>query len=197
VIAVKTLQLHFLGERNYLHGTTLFDALCDYCMSGSNISFRVQRMIETDRVAAESFDPASGGASRFSATLVWNEASSAKGIGVVPMEPSATRSRIPFDEVEIVGRAEFAGATVVTCNPGNDSLVRNIVALNKALLFKLLQPSLPGQWLFARLDLDRYAATFGELRLAYRTRVGFAAVSSVIEIDGCTAGSVVFSWLKK
>lgn len=85
---------------------------------------------------------------------------------------------------------------VSTVVQGDESLVRNIVALNKALLLRLLRPPAPGQWLFVRLDLERYFDKFNELRLTQRSSLGFAAVSSQVEIDGARAGTVVFSWLK-
>ncbi len=191
------LDLHFLGERRYLQGTTLFDALAPYCRNGTAISFRIPRLIVSDRVRIESFDPGADDTRRFHATLVWNQCSSAKGLGVVPLEQSPAPQRRPFDEAAIVSRAEFATGVVVARDQRGESLVRSIVALNKALLLGLLQPPQPGQWLFTRLDLERCVETYRELRIVHRTSVGFAAVSSTIEIDGRAAGTVMFSWLRK
>jgi hypothetical protein len=191
------LSLHFLGQRSYLQGSTLFDALAGHCAGGRNISFRISRLIESDRVALEHFGPAKGDTNRFSATLAWNEGGTGKAVGITPLAPSASPRREPFDEAAIVGRAQFEGTMVSTAAQGSDSVVRNIVALNKALLLRLFTPPAAGQWLFVRLDLEHCLETFHELRLTHRTSVGFAAVSSSIEADLQNVGTVVFSWLKK
>lgn len=191
------LVLHFLGKRSYLHGTTMFDALAGFCSKGRNISFRISRLIESDRVKAEPFELESENVGPFSATLVWEESGMRRAMGVVPLVPSSVPLRMPFAEDTIVGRAEFSRTTVTTKFQGTDTLVRNIVPLNKALLLRVLDPPAPGQWLFVRLDLERWIGTFNELRISYRKHLAFAAVSSSIEIDGHETGTVVFSWLKK
>jgi hypothetical protein len=191
------LRLCYLGQRNYLHGTTLFDALRGHCRDGVDITFRIARLMETDRVMLEHCEPGKDGAGRYSATLGWNEGSSGKSIGVIPLPPSGNPARGAFDEGAITDRARLEGSLVSTADLGGESLARNIVALNKALLFSLLKPAAPGQWLFVRLDLQRDVETASELRIAYRASVGLAAVSSTIEIDGEAMGSVVFSWWKK
>jgi hypothetical protein len=158
---------------------------------------RISRLIESNRVAREDFDPEKGDSMGFYATLLWNEGELKKGIGINPAAPSPIPSRTPYDEAVIVSRATFHGATVSTTYQGNNSVVRTIVALNKALLIRLLSPTAPGQWLFVRLDLNQYVELFRELRIVHRASVGLAAVSSTIEIDGKTVGSLVFSWWKK
>jgi hypothetical protein len=193
----KEVVLHFLGGRTYLQGTTLFDGLRSHCRQGRNISFRISRLVESDRVSAERIDVDSEDTSRFSALLVWDEGGARRGLGIVPLPPSPTPLRLPFDEAAIVGRAEFTADSATTSFQGSETLARSLVALNKALLLRLLQPSGPGQWLFVRLDLDKYYDKFGALRLTLRSNLAFAAVSSSIEIDGHAAGTVVFSWRKK
>jgi hypothetical protein len=191
------LELVYLGERTYLHGTTLFDSLTRRLGSASDISFRVSRLIQSDRVALEQIEPGSADAVRYSARLDWSESGGRKGIGIVALAPSGKPMRLPFDEASILQRAHFEGSAVHVADQGEESPARVIVALNKALLLRLLAPPQLGQWLFVRLDLDRYQERFAELRLVHRTSVGFAAVSSSIEIDGRRVGTVVFSWLRK
>ena len=193
----SVLQLHFLGERRYLHGTTLFDALVPYCRNGNALDFRISRMIETDRVMAEPVDAAIGLQRRFHATLVWNEGGSQNGLGVVPLKPSPQPLREVFDEAAIVARAKWEAKAIMLSEPAEESLVRSVIALNKALLFRVLRPPKSGQWLFVRLQLDRVVSSFQILRVEHRLSVGLAAVSSAIEVDGEPMGTVVFSWLTK
>ncbi len=194
---LQTLKLPFLGARDYLQGSTLFDALASRLGRASDISFRLSRLIRTDRVAIESIEPSGKDADRYCATMTWSENGQRRWLGVVPDSPSELPERVSFDEQLIVRRARFSGPETYLADQGSETLVRTVVALNKALLQRLLLPPQPGQWLFVRLDLERYTERFGVLRLTKRTNVGFAAVSSLIEADGASLGTVMFSWLKK
>ena len=191
------LTLCFLGQRDYLQGTTLFDALEPWYADGSDIRFKIGRMLKTNRVAVEEASEGTFDVSRYAATLLWRVPSGERRLGVVPLPSSQQPQRMPFDEEAITGRAQWEGHQVTLIGQHGESLVRSVVALNKALLFKVLSPPLPGQWLFTRLELRQPVPAFEQLRLTYKSNVGLAAVSTAIEVDRVGAGSVMFSWLKR
>ena len=191
------LTLCFLGQRDYLQGTTLFDALEPWYAGGFDIRFKLARMMKTDRVGVEEVSDGKFEAARYAATLLSRAASGERQLGVVPLPPSTKPERMPFDEEAITGRAQWEGQQVTLVGQAGESLVRCVVALNKALLFRVLSPPLPGQWLFTRLELRRPVPTFDRLRLTYKNSVGLAAVSTAIEVDQASTGSVMFCWLKR
>jgi hypothetical protein len=191
------LTLCFLGQRDYLQGTTLFDALEPWYADGSGIRFKIGQMMKTDRVAVEEASAGTFDISRYAATLLWRDASGERRLGVIPLPPSAKPERAPFNEEAITGRAQWDGQQVTLIGQRGESLVRTVVALNKALLFSVLSPPLPGQWLFTRLELRRPVPVFERLQLTYTSNVGLAAVSTAIEVDRANVGSVMFSWLKR
>ena len=154
-------------------------------------------MMKTDRVAVEEGSEGTFDVARYAATLLWRDASGERRLGVVPLPPSAKPERAPFDEEAITGRAQWHGQQVTLIGQRGESLVRSVVALNKALLFKVLRPPLPGQWLFTRLELRRPVPVFERLQLTYTSNVGLAAVATAIEVDRTASGSVMFSWLKR
>lgn len=193
----RILTLCFLGQRDYLQGTTLFDALEPWYAGGSDIRFKLGRMMKTDRVGVEEVSGSAFDVSKYAATLLWRAASGERQLGVVGLAPSANPQRMPFDEEAITGRAQWEAQQVTLVGQQGESLVRSVVALNKALLFKVFSPPLPGQWLFTRLELRRPVPVFDHLRLTYKSNVGLAAVSTAIEVDQARAGSVMFSWLKR
>jgi hypothetical protein len=194
---VTSLTLCFLGQRDYLHGTTLFDALEPWYAGGSDIRFKLGRMMRTDRVAVEEASQGALDVAKYAATLHWRTVSGEHRLGVVPLEPLSAPRRLPFDEEAIVGRAQWDGSQVTLIGQRGESFVRSVVALNKALLFRVLTPTLPGQWLFTRLELARPISRFEQLRLTYKSSVGLAAVSTAMEVDGVGVGNVMFSWLKR
>ncbi len=193
----NTLTLCFLGQRDYLHGTTLFDALRPWYEKGTHIQFKLGRLMKTDRVQVEQLSGRGGTEGNYSATLRWGEVGTEHRIGVMPLEPSPSPERVPFDEESIVRRAQFEDRSVTVTDRQGESLIRMMVALNKALLFRILTPPLPGQWLFTRLELETAPTSFQKVSLRFRSNVGVAAVTSSIEVDGQSLGILMFSWLKR
>lgn len=193
----QTLTLCFLGQRDYLHGTTLFDALRPWYENGTHIQAKLGRLMKTDRVQVELLPGGGGTEVNYSATLCWGEVGTEHRIGVMPLEPSPSPERVPFDEESIVRRAQFEDRSVTVTDPQGESLIRMMVALNKALLFRILTPPLPGQWVFTRLELETAPISFQQVSLRFRSNVGVAAVTSSIEVDGRNLGTLMFSWLKR
>ena len=193
----QTLTLCFLGQRDYLHGTTLFDALRPWYENRTHIQFKLGRLMKTDRVQVELLPGGGGTEVNYSATLRWGEVGTEHRIGVMPLESSPSPERVPFDEESIVRRAQFEDRSVTVTDPQGESLIRMMVALNKALLFRILTPPLPGQWLFTRLELETAPISFQQVSLRFRSNVGVAAVTSSIEVDGRNLGTLMFSWLKR
>ena len=118
-------------------------------------------------------------------------------MGVTPLPPSKRPHREPFDEAGLIDLADFRDRTAQLNRPSPFSTVQTVVALNKALFTRTLKPPGPGQWLFTRLDLDRFLDQHSVLLVRYRSRYRFAAASSEIDVDGKTIGEVLFSWLPK
>lgn len=191
----KELTLCFLGQRQYLQGTTLFDALRPWYGAGEAIEFKLARMMRTDRVRVTAL-AAQDTPSTCSAHLRWRDASEERGICILPLEPSSAPRREPFDEASLVARARFGDDSVVLDGQQGETLVRSMVALNKVLLTSKLKPSMPGQWLFTRLQLRRAPVRFERLALHFHGNLGVAAVTSDIEVDGEPLGQVMFSWSK-
>ena len=153
--------------------------------------------MKTDRVQVELLPGGRGTEVNYSATLRWGEVGTEHRIGVMPLEPSPSPERVPFDEESIVRRAQFEDRSVTVTDPQGESLIRMMVALNKALLFRILTPPLPGQWLFTRLEIETTPMSFQQVSLRFRSNVGVAAVTSSIEVDGRNLGTLMFSWLKR
>jgi len=193
----QTLTLCFLGQRDYLQGTTLFDALRPWYENGTHIQFKLAQLMKTDRVQVELSPSAGRQEGNYSATLRWGEVGTEHRIGLIPLEPSPSPERVPFDEESIVRRAQFDDRSVALADHQGESLIRTIVALNKVLLFRIHTPPLPGQWLFTRLELETAPPSFQQVSLRFRSNAGVAAVTSSIEVDGRNLGTLMFSWLKR
>lgn len=191
---MQEIALSYLGERDYIQGTTLFEALEDYCHDGDRISLKISSLIRTDRVGVEPFLPDAPAPPGSVAILKWYSQEGNLALAVMPLSASKAPMREPFNETEITDLAEFSTATVDLSVQSPYSFIRTCVALNKAMLRRYLIPTEPGRWLFVRLDLDKYCNGYQQLSIRLRHNMRFMAVSSDITVDSKLVGSLLFSW---
>ncbi len=190
---IHEMLLPFLGKRTYLQGTTLFEALLALRPEATDISFKIAKPLLTDRVEIRISDQPSevpGAASLTFQGLDQHQ----HIVEVRPLAPSPRIGREPFAEQDLIALAGFDGDTIRLDRPSPFTTIKTIVSLNKALLTRLWQPPMPGQWLFGRLDVTHYPQDFKDMALTYRMRASFAALTSDISVDGAPLGRVVFSW---
>jgi hypothetical protein len=190
----EVLKLPFLGERSYLHGTTLFGSMQKYCANGSDLTFKINRLLETDRIELKTYDPTTAAPTDYHATLFWREEDQICGIGVTPLTPSPEPERQPYDESKIIEIASFDGSTATLRTSTPYLWISNVVALNKALLVRKLSPPQPGQWLFTRLDLNRIPMQVLPLEIQFMKNFNYRAVSTDISIASRSIGRIIFSW---
>jgi hypothetical protein len=187
------VTLPFLGDRTYLHGTTLLEALLAPHPDATDISFKFGQLISTDRVRIQRAEE--GSATKPAASLVLRDSGKNRvHLSVFPQLRSAEVRRESFDEHMAANCAKFEVDCLTLHAPVQLTTVKTIVALNKGLLSRLLAPPAPGQWLFTRLEVSHYPRTFQQVSVSYRARSGFAAVVSDINVDTEAIGQIMFSW---
>lgn len=192
------LRLPLLGQRAYLQGTTLFDGLRPFFPADCQGSFKVSRLILSDRVlVATTQHPArlARETGKFQATLHWRTSAAAGDLYVWERPASEAPKREPYDESQITRRAVMEKGRITLRGSSPFGYVATAVLLNKHLLLDQVKRG-PGQWLFARLDFDRIADSYEALSLAIDAVVaGGASVKSQIFVNGAPVGYLYFSWL--
>jgi hypothetical protein len=195
----QTFELPFLGTREYLQGTTLFEALEDHIEDGAAVTLRIGRIIESNRISVERGTQQS--AVNYDALLSWLPKDCAGndeitfGISALPRSEPITRD--DFDEASLWARSSFLDNSVEY--PWDDRMhwIKVAVSLNKAMLTRKFEPGISGQWLFVRLDLATRVTPKESLIIRFRNNVGLAAVASDIAVDGIDVGKLQFSWVKR
>jgi hypothetical protein len=192
-MAAFDLTLPFLGNRNYVQGATLFDGLMGPYPDATEISFKIGQMIVSDRIRVVNCkcdDP-----DRPAANLLLKDRSGAPvRLSVYQLSSSLDPKRELYDEAAIVNAARFDVDGVAVAPIPGLSTAKVMVALNKALLLRILSPRTRGQWLFTRLDIALYPKSMERISVRYRTRSAFAAALSDVSVDGQTLGKIMFSW---
>ncbi|HEX8295861.1 MAG TPA: hypothetical protein VF593_06140 [Chthoniobacteraceae bacterium] len=187
---LSTFILPFLGSRDYLHGTTLFDALLPFLPGDATMTFKFSKTIRSNcvQIAPE----------RGEASLAWKSASAGAGALQVHALPSAEPlERRAYPESLVRDGAEITGESVCYEDESPFSFVSTLIPLHKALLAAHVQPSVPGQWVFTRLDLAERPASFRRIELQLAGVFQDQLAHSKISVEGQPIGAIYFSWLPK
>jgi hypothetical protein len=190
------LDIGFKGNRNYLHGTDLFDAMVALNgeASGSAISdirMSFYRPI-THRVEAVRARPGSA-ASSHPAAMFELKIDGAPVIWALQEKAGqAVEGRRPYDEDAVAAGSRVEDRAIAQAKPTPYTFIERVVALNKRLL-DALQGGRKVSWWFARLELGRLPPAAPALRLGVETELGGRLVRSSIAVDGAPAGSIYFS----
>lgn len=193
----RFFDLPFLGQREYLQGTTLFETLEPFIDGGTAISLQLRKLIESNRILVESTGTSSSDLARFDAVITWLSKAEEVALGITGLPRREPIVREVFDEESLWERARFLDDAVEYPWEGRVHWVKAIVSLNKAMLTRKFQPASPGQWLFVRLDIERCVAPRKSLGIRFSHNVGLAAVVSEILVDEADAGRLQFSWAKR
>lgn len=192
----ETVQLPFLGSRNYLQGTTLFSSLWSFVPGDAEFSFKVPRFIRSDviRVVAQTADEAKP--SDWDAILTWKQPAASGMVTASAATGSASPLREPFDEESIVKLGTFSKDAISCSKRSPYPLVPTIVALQKAYLLRNVRDGSGGQWIFTRLDLSTLPSDTAGLRLDSMTfAAGQTVCRSRVRLSGRDLGDLYFAWI--
>jgi hypothetical protein len=187
-----TLVLPFLGERTYLHGTTLLSALGrlipqDACRS----CFRISRRIETNCVRVTSVPTASAELKGCDARLDWDGGA----LAVRQLPCVGTIAREAYDEAVIADRCAVDGVKITFRGTSPYDPVATAVPMFKLLLHANGLTPAGGQWMFTRLDTRRAMPAFERMSLTLRQHLPKRISMSEIESDGAKIADFYFSWV--
>lgn len=192
----------FKGNRDYVHGTDIFNRISGYIMDNlsitdiDNIDLSIHKIIrknitfslyingnaDNDRGEAAAIFSFSRDRDRYKFVLVEND----KNIDC----------RYDYSEEEILKHCDInltrQSIGINTSTPYSD--VEVIVAMNKALLASLY-PAASGKWFFTRYSGSRLRSEnkFNTLQVTLKHNFKFKLTKSAIAIDGNEKGFIFFS----
>lgn len=200
---LKDLDLSFKGNRNYLHGTDIFDTLLAWLreqgfeiIEGLDLSFH---QIATSALRAE-LDVADAQDAKNAALLSFTSQGSRHRVSLRETGEAVTGRR-PYPEDLLVAGAEFDASAqtirVENCLPGY-SAIEYWIALTKAMHLRVL-PHVSGKWLFVRARLPRLDARLDCVHPAVRLTANYQdkLTRSEVSLDGRKFGDIYFSLLQE
>ena len=183
------LDLKFKGERDYLHGTDIFDALTAVTGARFGIALWLYRIVrcglEAVPLAAAPRRPR-----EFAGLFAYHANDATRWVDLREDRAIEVLGRTPYDEDSVITDAVIEGGAIGSPGPSRYSFIERVVALNKVLLRRAVA-DVP--WLFTRLELDRLAEAPCALRLRLCHRFGVRLIKSAIAADGAPLGFIYFS----
>jgi len=181
------LDLSFKGDRDYLQGGDVFNALLKRFKSSCPISLRFHRPIKF-QVEAGPLGVGDNPAARFT---YWN-AGDKINLGLYEIAGAPVIERIPYDEDAIGRGAECDQWRVKMKHRPDATFIERVLVMNK-LLHRALFPEAQGRWLFTRLELERNFSGFPQIALSHQSNLGSRLTKVRIEADGETLGDLFFT----
>jgi len=191
------LTLPFLEQREYLHGTTLFDALLEFVPPGASLCYTFSRIIRSNRIEIVQVNGNHEQGKALSVTLTYHHDKDHGALGVIPLPPFSAVQRCAYKESLVTERARFFENGVELEGPWPFSFVATIVPLHKALLARIINPATPGQWFFTRLEVTFLPQPSDSLMLMLDSVLGNKLAKTAVYGAGKHIGSIYFSWVEK
>ena len=193
---MTALRVPYRGDRDYVHGTTLFGLLSDHCLvpGASALDFRVNRRIDSNAFFLHE-DLTAAEALRHPCSLAYEAGGTVRACAVEEAPCGDASMRQPYDEEALVAAARFIpqGQSVAYELESGTPFIDALVALNKALLKRHSPLPAGSQFVFTRLELPAPPPTAGRLEIAFWRSLGGAHFISRLQVDGSPSGRIHFS----
>jgi len=188
----EKLKFALKGNRNYVHGTSLFNALvsaAEHCGCGEgkiNVSFK--QMIRNPLCILEQREPTAQdavvarivGQEGVQFTLAINEASETE-----------EADRQAFDEPEVCRGAMVGEKSIIQHSPHHQDLIELLVSLCKKMHQECVDAS--KKWVFSRYDGQFPIPEPDKVELTITKQVGTRLTCSDVLINGTKIGNIYFS----
>ena len=185
------IDVPYLGKRDYVHGTTLFQRMLPYMREPRSLSFKIGRLVSRTRLKLEEFSAEKGAAGAYCCTCHWHEGDTLRGIGVAEFGDAEHPSRERYDEEAIAALCRFDGRTAHIAQSSGHAFIELVVAANKKLLQRTLGEHVA--LLFTRFDLIELPTVAFPVAVTFERDIGMRHFASCVEIAGRTIGQLYFS----
>lgn len=200
---ILPLNLRFKGQRDYVQGPDLYDAVCSVLSEHgftelSKINFVAHRLVR-EGVSAHLEDSQPRQTPEDACAVFQFEYDGQRHVAYLISNGEVITKREEFPEQEIVSACgiDVDQQRIVLDRTVPFSCAETVVSMNKALL-QALFPDAGGKWLFTRFQLDQtiWPNRPSDLQIALQANLNFAVTRSSISSNGRSIGHVFFSLVK-
>lgn len=203
---IKLNNLYFLGDRNYVQGGTIYEAIIPILSERYGevleIDFMFYRVVKSMLVFSLNKDLTSNDINvvlRFSNKGNIYKMFGYKSDNLVVKREQYNEDILIKDAVVSNSKITFFLDKQKTMND-NVSVVRYVIALNKKLLTAIFPDETRGhKWFLSRIFLNKVynLREINKVEVKYISRFDFRLVKSIINIDGFDIGEIYFTLMDK
>lgn len=201
MVNIKQIDFRYKGERDYIHGTDMFNAMMDVSKSAatySNIHFTIHDFVR--RLSCQLYltdnKESLNEVDEIAVRCQLNIDAITHWIAIVPNAGDiAMEERYAYDESQIVSLCNMLDDGIVLNQLSPFSFIETIVAMNKHMHQQLF-PEVDGKWIFTRIDLPIFCDVRENLALRLRHNMNYRLTKSDVVLNGKKIGDIFFSLVK-
>lgn len=192
--SVHRLDIAFKGERNYVQGPDIAQALLSLTGPVKKLMIQFHKLASHQLHARNVNDIEMAelrGSKNLCGIMVYQDAKqSRKLIAVNESIDEPIMSRQPYDESKITAGASITGQQAFQNEPGEGNFFERTVAINKLLLNTVVEVH---PWVFSRMDLSCAPVDVQKMLVVLKQEIGRHTYKSEIRGDDVVLGSIYFS----
>lgn len=183
----------FKGDRQYVHGTSVYDFLLENVGGGGGI-LQLDLMFHhlAKRNLCFTTEKPKDLAEILCVAKFEDEKRGSFKVFGIEYEKEITK-RIPYDESSIIKEAIFKGEEASISKNSQYSFIEHLVSLNKSLLSKIFD-DIKGKFYFSRLELKNgFIKDFEMIQLHFKAHFNYQLMQAAISVDRQEVGQIYFS----
>lgn len=199
-VETREIEFRFKGNRDYIHGTDMFNVMsaCFPSLGMSNIRFTVHGFIYTPlcRLYVTGNKDALSEVPDVRARCQFEVDGATKWLALTQLEgDTTTGTRYAYDENRITTLCKIGDAGVVLTSMSPFTFIESVVAMNK-FMHEQMFPEAVGKWIFTRIDLTRFCDERENLEIQFKHNMNFRLTKADVLVDGAKVGDIYFSLVK-
>ncbi|MCB5161519.1 hypothetical protein [Marinomonas algarum] len=188
----KKLNFPFKGAREYVHGTSLFNAVVqaavDKGLSSGEVNVSFKSMIHNPECVLEWRKPTPQDAVVAKFTSPYSEDAV---ICINEAKITGVAKRQDFDELEVCRGAVLGDMTITQEEPHHEDRIELLVSLCKKMHLECIDNS--KKWVFSRYNGQFPIPKLEKVELRITKQVGTRLTCSDVIVNGCKIGDMYFS----
>jgi len=197
------LKIGFKGERNYIHGTDMFDQAMRIIRQHRpgeirDIEFIIQRMATQYLQLEVEQAEGSRNASPNDVAVIKFTIGEKRFFARLMTVPGAPQARVPYDESLVTRHCQIntAGRSIRLAEDcSGHSSIERLVSMNKALHLAVLEKPADTQWVFCRWDSSGWPMPedLNHAEIILRQTLGSRLTRAHVMLNDCQLGQIYFS----
>jgi hypothetical protein len=185
--SLMKIDLPYLGDRNYVHGTTIVDLVLSQFQPGFPLEIKFQSPIlgAIELLRGQTNE-------KPNVAVSFEKSGKRVSYGLFDAGNGRLDNRVPFNESAIASSFNVREKSIRSPHKTDVSLISRVVVMNKVLMARVF-PAAIGKWWFAGLAAEAWPNIAASIELEFDGGLGTKLARSIIKVDDDLIGKIYFS----